>query len=377
MEPGSLTLRGWKGFDAELPLWPVTFLVGPNGSGKSSLLESLALVSHLARRGTLREDLRPWLRGWPDGVFSRRGHEQPVGEARIGLKWNRGSYTLTLRNPESPSIWAEDLEVASRRYIWTETSGGHRIRKFSGKGAGRALRARDATESALGLYSLSPQRRQRSAAMLDLMKGIEVYALDADFLRGTAVDNRPIPYARKGPGLVSGLIDANRHPSIFHAIESAARAVQPDLDHIEVRTRPRGVLLKYHDGRETQLDEESDGLVRALGMFLVRYRHDCPGILGFDEPENGFHLSRLIEVLARLAPTASGRDDLPTPELLFLATHSPDLIKKAARVLGKGMGVIVLYRGADGMVQPTVWKGEELTDQENISLLMAEGFEGR
>ncbi len=375
MAVGALELRGWKGFDAKLPLWPVTFLVGPNGSGKSSMLESLALVSHLARRGTLREDLRSWLRGWPDGVFTRGGAGARSEEASIHLEWKKGKYTLGLRNPEAPEIYNEELVIGGHRYVWTETSGGHRIRKFSGEGAGRALRARDATQSALGLYAVDPKRRRGSAAMLDLMKGIEVYALDADFLRGTAVDSRPIPYARKGPGLVSGLIDAYRDPQVFDAIQAAVRAVQPDLEKIEVRTRPRGVLLKYTDGRETQLDEESDGLVRAAGMFLVRYRRDCPGILGFDEPENGFHLSRQIEVISRLAPSMG--DNLPTPDLLFLATHSPELIRKAARVVGARMGVIVLFRGVDGRVQTSVWEGKELLDQDNFALLLAEGFEGR
>ena len=375
MAVGALELRGWKGFDAKLPLWPVTFLVGPNGSGKSSLLESLALISHLARRGTLREDLRAWLRGWPDGVFTRNGDGTRCEEASIHLEWKHGKYTLGLRNPDSPEISNEALNIAGHRYVWTETSGGHRIRKFSGEGAGRALRARDSNQSALGLYAVDPKRRRGSAAMLDLMKGIEVYALDADFLRGTAVDSRPIPYARKGPGLVSGLIDARRDEAVFDAIVSAARAIQPDLRSIEVKTRPRGVLLKYVDGRETQLDEESDGLVRAAGMFLVRYRRDCPGILGFDEPENGFHLSRQIEVISRLAPSTG--DDLPTPDLLFLATHSPDLIRKAAKVIGKSMGVIVLYRGSDGRVRPSVWEGKALNDQDNFDLLLAEGFEGR
>jgi len=375
MAVGSLALHGWKGFEAKLPLWPVTFLVGPNGSGKSSLLESLALVSHLARRGTLREDLRSWLRGWPDGVFSRKGDGTRSEEASIHLEWKKGRYELGLRGPDAPEIAIETLRVAGHRYVWTETSGGHRIRKFSGEGAGRALRARDPTQSALGLYAVDPKRRRGSAAMLDLMKGIEVYALDADFLRGTAVDSRPIPYARKGPGLVSGLIDARRDEAVFNAIVSAARAIQPDLQAIEVRTRPRGVLLRYSDGRETQLDEESDGLVRAIGMFLVRYRRDCPGILGFDEPENGFHLSRQIEVITRLAPSTG--DSLPTPDLLFLATHSPDMIRKAARVMGARMGVIVLYRAADGRVHPSVWEGKSLTRQDNFDLLLAEGFEGR
>ncbi len=322
MPVGSLRLDGWKGFAGEVPLWPVTMLVGPNGSGKSSLLEALALVSHLARRGTLREDLRPWLRGWPDGVFTRAAAGLGATEATIELRWKKGRYRLSLRNPAAPRIWDEELEVGRRKYVWTDVAGSHRIRKFSGEGAGRALRARDASESALGLYALSPRHRRGAASMLNLMKGIEVYALDADFLRGTAVDSRPIPYARKGPGLVSGLIDAARDPALFAALESAVRAVQPDLSKIEVRQRPRGILLRYSDGRETQLDEESDGLVRAAGMFLVRYRRDAPGILGFDEPENGFHLSRLVEVVERLAPT--GRQGLPSPELLFLATHSPE-----------------------------------------------------
>ena len=117
MAVGALELHGWKGFDARLPLWPVTFLVGPNGSGKSSLLESLALVSHLARRGTLREDLRSWLRGWPDGVFTRTGSAERSHEASIQLEWKKGKYTLGLREPDAPEISEESLNI-----------GGHRVR---------------------------------------------------------------------------------------------------------------------------------------------------------------------------------------------------------------------------------------------------------
>src|SRR5262245_92438 len=114
MPQGRLALHGWKGFDAEVPLWPVTFLVGPNGSGKSSLLEALALCSHLARRGTLREDLRPWLRGWPDGVFSREGPEKQVSAASIEIAWGKSRYELVLDNPSRPEIAEESLTVSRR-----------------------------------------------------------------------------------------------------------------------------------------------------------------------------------------------------------------------------------------------------------------------
>src|SRR5438093_3575637 len=109
MTTGKLILRGWKGFDGALRLWPVTFLVGPNGSGKSSLLESLALLSHLARRGTLREDLRPWLRGWPDGIFSRTGGSVPAGEMTLKIEWGQSRYELVLRAGEHPEITTEEL----------------------------------------------------------------------------------------------------------------------------------------------------------------------------------------------------------------------------------------------------------------------------
>jgi ABC-type molybdenum transport system ATPase subunit/photorepair protein PhrA len=375
---GSLTLRGWKGFEGNspLPLWPVTILVGPNGSGKSSLLEALGLLSHLARRGTLGEDLRPWLRGWPDGVLSRSGPSRQDEEAAIELRWGRSEYRLVLRDPVRPQIWEESLKVAGRIYIQTTTRGGRRQRSFRADGAGRPLETRSAEESALGLISRSPRRRERAQRVIDLMTAIEVYSLDADFLRGTAVDTRPIPYARKGTSLVSGLIDAARKPEIWDAVLSAIRAVQPDLETITTSTRPRGAVLRYVDGRETQLDEESDGLVRAAGMFLVRYRWDCPDILGFDEPENGFHLSRLVDVVERLAPSEA-RDGVPTPQLVLLATHSPELVYKAARTLGYRMGVLALWRSKDGRVTVNPWPGEEIAEQGNFDLLRAEGFEGR
>lgn len=369
---GSLKLDGWKGFsEVEIPLWPTTFLVGPNGSGKSSLLEALALLAHLGRRGTLREDLRPWLRGWPDGVMTRSGGAARPRESTIELRWRSASYRLVLTNEEQPEIHSERLDIDGRRYIWTEG----RVRKFSGDTQGRALRTTDPMESALGLYAVSPKQRRGAQGMLDLLKGIEVYALDADFLRGTAVDSRPIPYARKGPGLVSGLIDLQRDQVAFKEVEDAVRAVQPDFEGIAVSKKPRAVLFKYSDGRETQLDEESDGIVRAVGMFLVRYRRNCPGILGFDEPENGFHLSRQLDVIQRLAPAKATA--LPSPQLLILASHSPTLVKKSATLLKGDMGVVTLWRSRTGTVTTTAWAGDALGKQENFDLLLAEGFESR
>lgn len=210
--------------------------------------------------------------------------------------------------------------------------------------------------------------------MIDLMTQVEVYALDADFLRGTAVDTRPIPYARKGTSLVGGLLDAHRSPELWEAVLSGIRAIQPDLEDIKPTQRPRGVLLSYSGNRESQLDEESDGFVRAAGMFLVRYRLTCPAVLGFDEPENGFHLSRLMDVIERLAPSRAG---LPSPQLLLLATHSPELVRRAARVLAGQMGVLVLSRLKTGRVFVQPWEGTELRDQGNLDLLIAQGFEGR
>ncbi len=372
---GHLALRGWKGFDQEFPLWPVTILVGPNGSGKSSLLEALALVSHLARRGSLREDIRPWLRGWPDGVFTREGSGAPAQAASIDVRWKRSRYTLALRGPSDPEIHEEALTIADRKYIQTKVLGGKRFRRFYGEGAGRPLEAGSPYESALGLIARSPLRRKRAQTMIDLMTSIEVYALDADFLRGTAVDTRAIPYSRKGTSIVSGLIDAWRHDPVREAVLAALRAVQENLDTIEVHERPRGAVLRYLDGRTTLLDEESDGLVRAAGMFLVRYRERCPAILGFDEAENGYHLSRLVEVVTRLAPDPTGA--VSSPELVLLSTHSPDLVYRAARTLGRRMGVLSLWRTRTGRIVVDPWPGEDLQQQANFDLLRAKGFEAR
>lgn len=372
--PGRLILRGWKGISGEIGLWPVTFLVGPNGCGKSSILESLALLSHLARRGTLSEDLRPWLRGWPEGVFARSGTGKPVAEAFIELQWRGFFYQLKLKNPQRPIIAHERLSVGGKDYIVT-TPGHHPIRKFYGRGAGRPLVTDDPYESALGLMARSPQRRERALAVIDLMTRIEVYALDADFLRGTVADPRPIPYARKGTSLVSRLLDAYKYPNVWDKVLAALKAVQPDLDTIEVSYKPRGAILKYHDGRQHELDEESDGLVRAAGMFLVRYGANCPAILGFDEPENGYHLSRLIDVVTHLAPPSRARDEgLKT---VLLATHSPALVKKAVQSLKGRTGVISLWRGREGRVILNAWAGRELCSDKTFNDMVSEAFEGR
>jgi predicted ATPase len=368
----SITLKGWKGFAVEdVPLWPVTLLLGPNGSGKSSLLEALSLVAHLGRRGSLREDLRPWLRGWPDGVFTRCGDGSVASEATIHLRWSGASYRLTLGRPEKPEIRSEHLVVRDTDFIRTKRDG---RRIFTAGTSGRPLEPSDEAEAALGLVLRGAGRRKAPRPLVDLLTRIETYALDADFLRGTAIDTRPAPYQRKGASLVSGLLDLHGSTG-WAAFETALRAVQPDLASVEVVARPRGVLLAYSDGREIQLDEESDGLVRAAGMFLVRYRLDCPAILAFDEPENGFHLSRLVDVVSRLAPDANARSR--NPRLVILATHSPGLVKAAAAVLGRRCGALTLWRAADGRVLVNPWPGEDLAVQENLDLALADGFASR
>jgi hypothetical protein len=304
-------------------------------------------------------------------VFSRGADTPDVDEASLRFVWGKATYSLVLKKPERPEIAKEELIVGPTRYVHTMPSG---ARRFLGQGPGRPLETNNPYESALGLIARSPGRRRRAQRMIDLMTQVEVYALDADFLRGTAVDTRPIPYARKGTSLVSGLLDAARTPVLWEAIVSALRAVQPDLEDIEPRHKPRGVLLKFSGGRDSQLDEESDGFVRAVGMFLVRYRQTCPAILGFDEPENGFHLSRLMDVIERLAPSTG---QLPSPELVLLATHSPDLVRRAVRALGAKMGVLVLSRLRTGRVFVQPWEGSELGEQGNLDLLIAQGFEGR
>jgi predicted ATPase len=370
---GALTLRGWKGYDvADVPLWPVTLLIGPNGSGKSSLLEALALVAHLGRRGSLREDLRPWLRGWPDRVFTRKGDGTSAERVEIAMTWVDARYRLVLVDPERPRIDEEELRVRENTFIKTRND---HTRAYTGATRGRPLETREPAESALGLITRAASRRKPTQRLIDLLTRIEVYALDADFLRGTAVDTRPTPYHRKGTNLVSGLLDAKNDKPTWSRLHSAIQAVQPDLEEIVVTERPRGVLLHYTDGRETQLDEESDGLVRAVGMFLVRYRGDCPAILGYDEPENGLHLSRLVDVVSRLAP------DRPrsrkNPRIVFLATHSPEMVRAAVRTLGDSAGALTLWRGTDGRVAVHAWSGADLADEGELELLFAEGFHGR
>ncbi len=372
---GVLTLRGWKGYNLAISLSPVTFLVGPNGSGKSSLLEAFALISHLARRNSLQDDLRPWLRGWPDGVFTRSGEGRPVQEISIEMQWGKGHYKLVLMNPQRPEIHHESMIVGQHKFIETVSKGNRRTRKFYGLGPGKPLETDDPYESALALISRSRKKCGSARALVELLSAMEVYALDADFLRGTAVDTRPIPYQRKGTSLVAGLLDADRLPSMKKNLLAALHAIQPDLAGFRTTAKPRGAVLLYSDGREVDLDEESDGLVRAAGMFLVRYRPDCPSILAFDEPENGYHLSRLVEVVTRLAPSPRAGDQ--GPRLVLLATHSPAFVERAVRALRGDVGVVSLWRAAGGEVLASQWSGEELLEKVGLEAMVAQAFEGR
>jgi predicted ATPase len=96
-----------------------------------------------------------------------------------------------------------------------------------------------------------------------------------------------------GRGL-SGFYDTlnKRHPERFRSAERALQRGIPEAKSIRVLDtgdRRRLLAIVREDGREFVARVLSDGTLRFLALIALAYAPQPPGLVCFEEPENGVH----------------------------------------------------------------------------------------
>jgi predicted ATPase len=283
--------------DVTATLTPLHAFIGPNDSGKSTLLHGMRTLVQFAGGRFERDEKRNWKPFDPLPTLS-----DPFEQGR-----QRGT------------MLACDVEDGSYELDWGP---GDIVEKAWHSGE-RAVVAR--------------QREDGSALLDDETVHLAVQQLgaarlvrfDPDALRtpsGLIPETAPADlYDERGLGL-AGVYFAlrNRSDDAFATIVQGVRQHFPTIKGIRVKAVTRSEVVLEADltgGVKVEAKRMSEGLLYYLAFAALRYL-DPVSLLLVEEPENGLHPARIVEIMRILRGIAAGGTQV------VMATHSPLVINE-------------------------------------------------
>jgi predicted ATPase len=330
-----IEIDGFKTFDDfSLDLPPFLVLLGANGSGKSNLLEAVALLGQLVREPSSQTLVRYARRGGPRELFRRRPDGELVDEIRMSatvLVHSRFSGAAYLRVEVNVGYREAPEPLAVECSVQTVDSDGLAVSPAT---------AEEIDENAFYLFQDAS----------DETNAAERYALSALALavaQWCILD--PVPEAMRQPadaydsdrlaedgrnlGAVLGRLWEG-DPERKWAFQADVSAVLPDIREIDVvRDHDRAqwdVWVQYKHEPRMAPRVVSGGTLRILALLAAAHDPAHPGVLMFEEPENGLHPSRVPRLLERLRGRATdlgsyrpSKDDPDNLRQILVTSHSP------------------------------------------------------
>ena len=370
-------IKGYKSLsDIEVKLSPLTLLLGPNAAGKSNFLDALQLLSKLATSRTLKEAFDPPYRGKPLESFTvgEKGLKGLVKQDRLNFLMEVDLYLSDaivtavnrqiqeIRHPNGNGLSKETdnrldpvrernlryrVEIEMRpqsgilcvtdEYLAALNDKGNPTRKRKpfverqGKKIHLRLEGqahpkyydRYLDHTLLSMPHYPPHYPHLAAARRELERWQFFYFEPRERMRAA----NPVKEVRyiglMGEELAAFLNTLRiQQPKQFEAIEKALRVIMPSMDSIETDVNDLGEveLRLKENGVALPARVLSEGTLRMLGLLALTGAGEAPSMVGFEEPENGVHPSR-IQLIAELLKT---RLHIGTTQYI-VTTHSPIL----------------------------------------------------
>jgi len=370
-------IRGYKSLeDVEVRLSQLVVLFGPNAAGKSNFLDALQLLSKLGTSRTLKEAFDPPYRGKPlesftigergirglleqkrlcfsieadlglsDAIISAVNREiqemrRPAGEtgvkegdkvpARVRERDLRYRIEVEML-PQSGIVRVTDEYLAAlnsegeptgKRKPFIEKQGEKIHLRLEGQ-AHPTYYDRYLDHSILSMPHYPPHYPHLVAARRELEHWLFFYFEPRERMRAANPVKEVRHLGLMGEELAAFLntmkaLDASR----FKAVERALHMLVPNFEGIEVDVSDLGeVELRLKEGGVAMPARVlSEGTLRLLGLLALTGVEDAPGLVGFEEPENGVH-PRRIQLIAELLKTQEIRNQTQH----IITTHSPIL----------------------------------------------------
>ena len=339
-----ISIRGYKSLKrVDLPLEPLTIVVGPNAAGKSNLLDAIGLLSR-----TAQSDLQSAFtdhRGEPlrSFTFDERGIEgliergtasfrievdvelsestvarvnRTITDTREGHEPSRAlvrehllrySLEVQLRTDsgvlqvmdESLQALTNDLNVKKSRNPFLSVVDSRSGQK---KLSLRLERQSHPFEYDLGMDRTVVSMRHYTPhhphveALRHELASWSTYYLEPDAMRRDSALREVSRLPHDGSDLASFYNTMEKkHPAVFRAMNRALRSVLPNIELVGVSTTDSGRLRLFINERGIRFEASalSEGTLRILALIGITNAPDSSSVIGYEEPENGVHPTRL------------------------------------------------------------------------------------
>ncbi|MBL8172636.1 MAG: AAA family ATPase [Acidobacteria bacterium] len=349
-----VTVSGYKSLDnATLQFAPFSVIVGRNNVGKSNLFDALRLLSHFAQMPAAAAFKPELHRG--DPIESFFSEETPVLSIICDLDLSHSPHPFEADERLSHPYLHYELTVEFRKgtlVFSSETLEGKT--KADSKGTPKAFiksAQNDKTKVSLnrdktdgGKVRQFPFPSSRSilsfiddaelyphvVALAQELRSWRFFHFEPDVLREPS-PSMDIPELEPNGRGLSGFYDTllNRNPDRFQSAERALRRAIPEVENIKLLpTGDRRKLLAIvkKDKREFGARVLSDGTLRFLALLALAYAPQPPGLICFEEPENGVHPARLPFIVDTLRGISQRGLEVGARSQVIVNSHSPYLV---------------------------------------------------
>lgn len=339
-----LTVRNFKSLDGVTFCFDrINLLVGPNSSGKSTTLQAIELLPAL-----LKPSIRDFLneeKGWNYRDLPHRKNQ------RATMSW-QAEFHLHNRSTEDPTIYHYEVELQPRRFLGV----GRERLEMTRPGreplvlidrSGRRTRIWDETareyrtESLYNLPSSAMQGLKANGGAFDPVLRFRDYLTRFQaFLLWNPRDLRKPhqglaerlgPSGEQLPGFWAYL--TRKEPAKAEKLLMILRRFFPRVEsvkstgksgwawhHLAISERIGSTVIEY------PAEQASDGFLRMLAVFSLKFFPNPPRIITLEEPENGVHPQLISEIIAHLKSLADRKE--PNRIQVFMSSHSPYVLNE-------------------------------------------------
>jgi predicted ATPase len=306
--------------DVTVALTPLHAFIGPNDSGKSTLLRAMRTAVQLAGSSFTFDEqdrLQPFD---PDLVIWPR---PPAKQAWIEIA--RQDVIYRVREPGSVATVSDPKDGIIDVYDVDEEIlvGGHQV--LTKRRKARSVSDQKVDRSALRRRSDIPSLED---ACRFFMRGARMLRLDPDAMREPSklitshfrIDFED-EHGRGLPGIYDVIL--NQHLDAYVTIQENVRRLFPSVTTLGLENMTdstKEIRIRVASGEWIPARFMSEGMLYYLAFEAIRYLAP-KALLLVEEPENGLHPARIIEVMRIL------REISKTTQVL-LATHSPLVINE-------------------------------------------------
>jgi predicted ATPase len=329
--------------DVTVELGDFTILIGPNDSGKSSFLDVIQTLGKIVRQPY--HQIFAGDRSLANLVWRKDPRRDVVWEVTGEAEGHRFTYHLELPVGQRPP--GESLELDGKRIFWTEKVAEAHLAQRFGLGVGTVAltildgEAKQLRAPQLGmpyLFQMVSRGQSVYQPIAEALTSSVEYRFDLGKLHATSIPKPEVKLEPSGENLAAVLdvLQNSADRSAFEAIEGSLHEAIQTLRGIVLPPASQGsgakaleyILAGNGQPPVTIPGSLASGGALLLTAFLTLAYTQTPGLLLFEEPENGLHPFRLQMVLDILRKMSRGQIGNRKRQII-LTTHNPLLLNYA------------------------------------------------